>query len=117
MFSVEALRPENVWLGTYENNLLMKSQEGVLAVPFALASWDLSKKGFRYNPRILDAPSVSALKVRIDGLLHSERKPAQHSASPQLKTEGFRGHNICYYESRYFAIPQTRVPFDIEAFR
>src|SRR5206468_8075083 len=43
------LRLDDVWLGTYEDYILMKSPYGVLGIPSPLASWDLSKKGLFYN--------------------------------------------------------------------
>src|SRR5439155_17162220 len=93
----------HLWMGIYREYTLIASPDGVLAVPVPLASWDLSHKALRHNPRILKSESVSDAKRLIDSLIDPSERPV-HAARPELKLRGFCGHNIYYYESRYFAV-------------
>jgi len=87
-----------------------------LGVPASIASWDLSKKGFRYNPRILKTRSIENLRRAIDSLGHHNTKSIR-APQPELKVRGYRGHDIYYYESRYFAVAPGQARFDIELLR
>ena len=92
---------------------MIESASGAFGVPASIASWDLSRNGLRHNPRIVKTAAISDLKRTIDTLLHPDRKSV-NGPRPEIKVAGYRGHDIYYYESRYFAVPAGQERFNIE---
>jgi len=116
LFQRSSLETENVCVGIYEDYILLASRSRVLGVPIALGSWDLGRKAFRHNPRIIQSRSVCGIRCAIDALLHHQHQP-DTAEQPELKIRGYCGHNIYHYQSRYFAIPEGREKFEIEWLR